>query len=466
MYYAWDKGNNLYLVLYKFYFFMAGISEKTLAVIIPCYNNAQWTYKTLMSLEKNTINDYLVILVDDCSTDDTIQLAKDFSKKDNFFYLRNSTNKGVNPSWNIGVQAALDMDIPFICIANNDLEFSYGWDYKLVLKLNLGYSVVSPYTTEGVELPKDFPQGQDRHTNPFGDLGIVGCCFMFRDDFIRKMGKFPEKPRIYFGDNYIVDYCKHNGLKYGEIKESYVHHYLCQTTKTLNNNEIFPREKLEYDEVLRQLKQTKKFTIGYRARFPDTFNKYLKPSLRKLTNADVLWVNATSITQENCSDMVSDTYPADNYNKMIDACRTPYLILTHEDISFTPDVLECIENTIAEYPDFGALGLVGVNTNGEYKWSDSNGIYEVDTVDSCFLVIRLDLGVRFNSEEFGGFHLYVEDYCGQLQNMGRKVYTIKLNENSKIEHHAKTWHTLGAAWGDYQKYEAVWLKKYPNLKKT
>lgn len=208
-----------------------------------------------------------------------------------------------------------------------------------------------------------------------------------------------------------------------------------------------------------------KITIGYRARFPEVFSKYLEKSLNNLKgNFEVIKVDAPPIT--NCADFSSDKYPAENYNEMIDLCQTEYLLLVHEDVIFTDDLIERLEETINLFPDFGAIGLVGPDSAGVTRWSSSRGIFEVDTLDSCFIMIRKDLGIRFNSEVFNELHLYVEDYCGQLNKIGRKIYTVKQNPDSKIEHCSATWNTLGFAWGNYNHYKQIFLRLYPNLKTT
>lgn len=209
----------------------------------------------------------------------------------------------------------------------------------------------------------------------------------------------------------------------------------------------------------------KLFTIGYRARFPDVFEKYLGPSLNKLEGEfDIIKKEEQLATAHN--DFISENSPAKNYNDIIFECTTPYLILCHEDVSFSPDIFECIQTTISKVPEFGVLGLVGCNNTGTNKWSEKNNIHEVDTLDSCFIVLRLDYGIKFDEKNFGGLHLYVEDFCGRLKSFGKTIHTIELQENSYINHHSATWNTLGAAWGDYSEYKKVFTKLYPNLKTT
>jgi len=47
-------------------------------VIIPAYNSEQHIRRLLASLAKQTYRDFEVILVDDCSTDNTYKIAVSF----------------------------------------------------------------------------------------------------------------------------------------------------------------------------------------------------------------------------------------------------------------------------------------------------------------------------------------------------------------------------------------------------
>lgn len=213
--------------------------NKDLAIVIPCYNNYKLTQDTIKSLSTTTKSNYVVILVDDNSSDSTSKFSEQADS--NLVYLKNTTNLGVNKSWNVGLSKALVLGSKYICIANNDLLFTDGWDIPLIEALNNGYDVVSPYSTERV-LPTDFPNGSTRHVNP-NPLNILGCCFMFTSGFIDKCGFFPEDMLHYYGDNWVCDISKKNGLKVGHIKDSYIHHLYCKTTSKLSSDIFFADQK-------------------------------------------------------------------------------------------------------------------------------------------------------------------------------------------------------------------------------
>ena len=48
------------------------------SVIIPCYNASSYIQKCLQALEEQSFQDFEVILVDDCSTDETISYIEKY----------------------------------------------------------------------------------------------------------------------------------------------------------------------------------------------------------------------------------------------------------------------------------------------------------------------------------------------------------------------------------------------------
>ena len=61
-------------------------------VIIPAYNCSRTLAKTLSSLVAQTDNNFNVIVVDDCSTEDLETIVNSFKNLLNITYIKNETN--------------------------------------------------------------------------------------------------------------------------------------------------------------------------------------------------------------------------------------------------------------------------------------------------------------------------------------------------------------------------------------
>lgn len=90
-----------------------------ISVIIPCYNAAGYITRCLDALEKQTFQDFDVILVDDCSADNTVDVIRGYSKDSNLHItvLQNAQNMGPGASRNNGVAHSQSQ---YLCFCDSD----------------------------------------------------------------------------------------------------------------------------------------------------------------------------------------------------------------------------------------------------------------------------------------------------------------------------------------------------------
>lgn len=91
------------------------------SVIIPTFNRIEVLKKCLEAITNQTIgkNNYEIIVVDDCSQDDTQKYCENFAqKKSNLVYLRNQVNEGRVVTRNKGIKKATGDLLVFL---DNDL---------------------------------------------------------------------------------------------------------------------------------------------------------------------------------------------------------------------------------------------------------------------------------------------------------------------------------------------------------
>ena len=92
-----------------------GCVEKPMVVIIPSYNNAHWVENNLISVFKQNYENYKVIYVDDCSTDDTyervVKLVAKYNQHDRFTLIHNEVRCGAMANWYTTIHSCNDNDI-------------------------------------------------------------------------------------------------------------------------------------------------------------------------------------------------------------------------------------------------------------------------------------------------------------------------------------------------------------------
>lgn len=96
-----------------------GIETKSLiSVVLPNYNGARFVEKAINSVTQQTYKTLEVIVVDDCSSDDSPTLIRELAKKDDRIRLIEKTkNEGVAIARNTGIQMAKG---DYIALLDND----------------------------------------------------------------------------------------------------------------------------------------------------------------------------------------------------------------------------------------------------------------------------------------------------------------------------------------------------------
>lgn len=88
---------------------------KEVSIITPCYNASKTIYKTLNSLKNQSFKNFEVIIIDDFSTDNSLEIIKIFTSEDNRFILfQRKKNYGVVSSRNFGLKKANGRYIAFL----------------------------------------------------------------------------------------------------------------------------------------------------------------------------------------------------------------------------------------------------------------------------------------------------------------------------------------------------------------
>lgn len=85
------------------------------SVVCPAYNCDKFLGKTLDSILNQTLSDLEVLVVDDCSTDSTYKIAKEYEEKDNRVKVfHNETNQGAAFSRNLAISKASGDFVAFL----------------------------------------------------------------------------------------------------------------------------------------------------------------------------------------------------------------------------------------------------------------------------------------------------------------------------------------------------------------
>lgn len=84
------------------------------SVIMPSYNTANFIAESIQSVKAQTYADWELLIVDDCSTDNTDEVVAPFLSDSRIIYIKNEKNSGAAVSRNIALKKAKGKWIAFL----------------------------------------------------------------------------------------------------------------------------------------------------------------------------------------------------------------------------------------------------------------------------------------------------------------------------------------------------------------
>ena len=67
--------------------------EELISIVLPVYNGEKYLRESIDSVLNQTYRNWELIIVDDCSTDSSAKIAKEYTNKDKrIYYYRNENN--------------------------------------------------------------------------------------------------------------------------------------------------------------------------------------------------------------------------------------------------------------------------------------------------------------------------------------------------------------------------------------
>lgn len=82
------------------------MSQKKISVILPLYNTEQYISEALTSITTQTVHDLEIIIINDGSTDKSLDIVQRFANTDNRILIINQIHAGVSAARNRGIEAA------------------------------------------------------------------------------------------------------------------------------------------------------------------------------------------------------------------------------------------------------------------------------------------------------------------------------------------------------------------------
>ena len=242
-------------------------------IIVPTYNQENFTIKCFESILENTSSDYSIIWADDCSSKKSYETVKPvFEKFVNKKYFRNETNQGFIKTVNTAINFAMLFDKPdSIVLLNNDTEVTKDWLMQMTkgLEDNSVVGAVSSCSSQwqgyqtlfklikkdgsGLTNLNNYGIIKERFKNVYHSVkGVSFFCVAFRTDLFETIGMLDERFGKGYGED--VDFCKRvvdAGEKIAISLSTFIHHHHHGTFGKVYDSEKMKKTRQKHLKVFK-----------------------------------------------------------------------------------------------------------------------------------------------------------------------------------------------------------------------
>jgi len=167
------------------------MNEYLVSIVTPVYNSARFISDTIDSIQSQTYKNWELLLIDDCSSDNSYEIIKSYMKDDNRIkYIKLEKNSGAAISRNTGIKNAKGRFIAFV--DSDDLwksrKLEVQVNYMLKHKIAFSFTSYRYIKEDGTSTNKIAKAPKKINYNGLLKNTIIGCSTVLIDKDI--MGDF------------------------------------------------------------------------------------------------------------------------------------------------------------------------------------------------------------------------------------------------------------------------------------
>lgn len=179
------------------------IDDDNILIVIPVYNGEKFLKETIDSCLQQTYKNILITIVNDCSTDSSMEVIKEYADVKNIKVIRNQINLGMNRSVNQAVKA---FNSKFLLVLGQDdiLPKDYIERALNYFSKDTAFVYCNPYiidehgTVKGKLKPeKEIHSGQDLEFHMAKQNEIMSTGLIMRRNLFLSEGMYDESYRNY-----------------------------------------------------------------------------------------------------------------------------------------------------------------------------------------------------------------------------------------------------------------------------
>lgn len=184
------------------------------SIVLPVYNGERYIRESIDSIVSQTMTDWELVIVNDCSTDKTSTIIEEYAQKDRRIrIIHNHTNKNLPASLNIGFSEAIGEYLTWTSDDNIYLPNALDTMYKRLVEDDECYMVCADM--QYIDTKGNVTGDSIRYDNKFiCYMNNVGACFLYRRQVKEEIGDY--NPDLLYVEDY--DYWLRVRKTYGRIE--------------------------------------------------------------------------------------------------------------------------------------------------------------------------------------------------------------------------------------------------------
>ncbi|MFM2010663.1 MAG: hypothetical protein RLZZ479_1054 [Bacteroidota bacterium] len=258
---------------------------KKLAIVIINWNSYEVTETTILSLHNTSFKEYDIILIDNHSTDGSLEKLEATFKE--ITILKSNENLGFAGGNNLGIQYAIDHGYKYTMLLNNDVEVESNFIEPLVERLegNSHIGAVQPLIYFhhdrsviwnagckfnpwlGISISNGYNQRDEGQKERFKEKKIdwiTGCAFMVKTEILAQIGGLNSQFFIYYEDVDLSFRIKEVGYQLAYVPKSVIYHIAGVSHKSKEKTkEGFISPKVHYLNSRNRIWVLKKYIKTY-----------------------------------------------------------------------------------------------------------------------------------------------------------------------------------------------------------
>lgn len=164
--------------------------EKKISIVLPVYNGAKYLAESIESVISQTYSNWELIIVNDCSTDETFSIASDYVIKDNRIKLiSNDENLKLPNSLNVGFEHA---DGEYYTWTSDDNKYKPDALRIMAKCLEENNNAVMVYAnyTDIDSMGNEIEAAKKLDPKYIFIKNVVGACFLYTASAAKKVGAY------------------------------------------------------------------------------------------------------------------------------------------------------------------------------------------------------------------------------------------------------------------------------------